>query len=385
MRAIQNMLLNGLDSARETVCQIGLRLQQEGLVARTWGNLSVRVDGEHFVISPSGFFYEQTRPEHVPLVSVKDLSWQGGEKPSSEKGLHAAVYQEYPDIGAVVHTHQSAASAVASARRSIGKNIPCAAYALPTTQKLARCAVAAMKKAPINGNGWRRVLLANHGAVCAAQTMAEATVAAINLESEAEVYVAREYASRMNRKQIHPSDTMVMAYEYARLEHIKKKAMAKRPCLQFFRFNAASAPGFVRQVFKRRKDVNHIVLSCLPFTRAFSFTDIALKPLLDDMAQIVGTFAGRIDDLDMTGTREPGSRNAVFIRDNGALCMGANELDSGAVQMVLEKSCRSHIVSALLGGGFVIPWVERVMMRQIYKKKYSRLGFKDRRAYERKL
>ena len=385
MTGTLDVSVNSLDFARETVCQTGLRLQQEGLVARTWGNLSVRVNGEHFVISPSGFFYEQTRPEHVPLVSITDLSWQGGEKPSSEKGLHAAVYRRYPDIGAIVHTHQSAASAVASARRSIGENIPCAVYALPTTKKLARHAVAAMKKAPVHGNGWRRILLANHGAVCAAQTMADAVAAAIDLEGEAEAYVAREYTSRLNRKQIQLSDTMVMAYEYAKLEHTKRKARAKLPCRQFSRFNAAFAPDFVREVFERRKDVNHMVLSRLPFTLAFSFADIPLKPLLDDMAQIVGTFAGCIDDLGAANTREPGSRNAVFVRDNGALCMGFNEVDSGAVQMVLEKSCRSHIASALLGGGFVIPWVERVMMRQIYKKKYSRLGSKDRQADERRL
>jgi L-fuculose-phosphate aldolase len=135
-------------------------------------------------------------------------------------------------------------------------------------------------------------------------------------------------------------------------------------------------PRFIRNVFDRRKDVMYILLSRQPYTRALAFTNMPLKPHLDDMAQIVGTFAGCIEDMTAICQNEPGSRNAVFVKCDGALCLGRDAADAAAVQMVLEKASRSHIESTVLGGGYVIPWIERFAMRLIYKKKYSRIGRK---------
>lgn len=364
------------DKAKEAVCRAGIQLQEEKLVARTWGNLSIRVDDGRFAVSPSGLFYEDIEPGHVPLVAISDLKSEGGVKPSSEKALHAAVYRAFPDIGAIVHTHQSAASAVAAARLGIGDEIPCAAYALPTTNKLAESAVQAMKQTPVHRKGWRRILLANHGAVCAARNMADAVSAALDLECQAEAFVAKIYARRIHSKQLRLSDIMALAYLYAILEMKRTKSGTEQPESVFSRFDSVWMPEFIRNVFDRRKDVTCIILSRLPYTRAFAFANMPLKPHLDDMAQIVGASAGCIEDMAATYRKEPGSRNAVFVKGDGALCLGRDASDAGAVQMVLEKASRSHIESAVLGGGYVIPWVERLVMRLIYKKKYSRIGRK---------
>ncbi len=187
-----------LQEAREIVCRAGLELVKEGLVARTWGNISCRVDEHSFVITPSGRNYEDLKPDDIVQVAIEDLSWSGPVKPSSEKGLHAEVYKLSAEGGAVIHTHQPSASVAAAARREVsvvdeelaavlGTRIPCAAYGLPGTKKLKAATAEALKT-----SGARAALMANHGAVCFGKTMNEAFQVASALERACEGYIARE-------------------------------------------------------------------------------------------------------------------------------------------------------------------------------------------------
>ena len=77
--------------AKELVIKAGLDLIENGLIARTWGNVSCRVDEKSFVITPSGRPYESLTPKDIVLCSVEDASYTGDIKPSSEKGIHALV------------------------------------------------------------------------------------------------------------------------------------------------------------------------------------------------------------------------------------------------------------------------------------------------------
>lgn len=167
-----------VEEARKLVVESGLRLVREGLVSRTWGNISVRLDHESFLITPSGISYEGMKPENIVRVFMADLRAEGPYKPSSERALHQEIYREKPEIRAIIHTHQTAASAVSAARKPIdglagemltviGPHVHTAPYALPGTKKLARSAAIAIK-------GSNAVLLANHGAVCVGRNMDEA-------------------------------------------------------------------------------------------------------------------------------------------------------------------------------------------------------------------
>jgi L-fuculose-phosphate aldolase len=182
-----------LAQAQSLVWDAGRRLHREGLVARTWGNLSLRVNADLFVITPSGIVYEDMRPEQIVPVSLGDLRYTGALKPSSEKAMHAAIYRHRPEIGAVIHTHQSAASSVAAARRDIrhippsaretlGAVVRTAAYALPGTRKLAKATVRALA-------GSKAALLANHGAVCLGSDMTEAFRVCTALESLCQAFI----------------------------------------------------------------------------------------------------------------------------------------------------------------------------------------------------
>ena len=131
---------------REQVLAAARRLVEERLIARTWGNISVRVSETQFLITPSGLAYETLRADQLVLVDIADGSYHGPVKPSSEKGIHAAAYRLRPEAGFVIHTHQYWASVAGVAGTAVtgfihpllGKRVPCAAYGLPGTKSLRR-------------------------------------------------------------------------------------------------------------------------------------------------------------------------------------------------------------------------------------------------------
>lgn len=343
--------------ARERVVQTGVTLQKKELVARTWGNISQRIDQDTFAVSPSGIFYEDIRPEDVAVVTIEDLQWEGKTKPSSEKGLHRNIYRDHPGVTAIIHTHQPAASAVAAARLPVNGNIPCAPYALPTTKTLAKkaAAVIAGDSSWLNGS----LLLANHGALCTGETMEAALTQALELEKAADDLV--------HRKSEGFSGEMGPVYRLA----LEERKEPRKP--EIFLRSQKDLPPLIAEVFRQRSDRNSILWSREPYTLAYSTLGIPLKPMLDDMAQLIGLSVSSIKPEQQPG-RTLRKRESLFIQGEGALCLGADRSDADAVRMVLEKSARAAVESAILGKGLVISLPERLLMRQIYLKKYSRIS-----------
>ncbi|MBR4168457.1 MAG: class II aldolase/adducin family protein [Lachnospiraceae bacterium] len=154
---------------KQQVADTGRILLEKELVARTWGNISVRIDEKRFAISPSGLGYENMRADDVPIYDFVAETWEGSRKPSSEKKVHAAAYRTYPDVQFVIHTHQDYATAVGlvgtddlqmtDEEREILGPVEVAAYGLPGTKKLCANVEAALKK------GAKVVLMKHHGAV----------------------------------------------------------------------------------------------------------------------------------------------------------------------------------------------------------------------------
>ena len=100
--------------AKELVVRAGKEVVASGLIARTWGNISCRIDDKQFVITPSGKPYETLTPDEIVLVNIEDCSYDGDIKPSSEKGIHAEAYKLRPEVNFVIHTHQIIASVVST-------------------------------------------------------------------------------------------------------------------------------------------------------------------------------------------------------------------------------------------------------------------------------
>lgn len=182
---------------KQQVIAAGLRLLQEGLVAGTWGNVSLRVDKDFMLITPSGRKYEDITAEDIVLMDIHTSKYEGTIKPSSEHKLHSEIYRTRPEINAVIHTHQMNASTCAAARREvppilddmaqiIGTSVRVAPYALPSTHKIVKGTVKALK-------GRMAALMANHGAVCIGRDMEEAFVVAQVLEKACKAFIEAEF------------------------------------------------------------------------------------------------------------------------------------------------------------------------------------------------
>ena len=110
-----------LEELKELVCKANLELPKYGLVTFTWGNVS-GVDREKglMVIKPSGVEYDHMTPEDMVVVSLATgEKVEGKWKPSSDTATHVKLYNAFPNIGGVVHTHSRWATAWAQAGRGI--------------------------------------------------------------------------------------------------------------------------------------------------------------------------------------------------------------------------------------------------------------------------
>ena len=98
------------EKLREMLVEYGKKLVQSGLVQGTWGNISVRIDDTYMLTTPSGIDYIRLKSDDMVKVQIDDMSYEGINKPTSEKELHAAIYKQRPDIGAIIHTHSKYSS-----------------------------------------------------------------------------------------------------------------------------------------------------------------------------------------------------------------------------------------------------------------------------------
>ena len=169
-------------------------LSGRGFLAGTGGNVSMRVDGKRFAITPSGMDYHAMTARDVCIVNLDTLALEeGASKPSVECGLHAALLRGRPDAAAAVHTHQPLASAVAllgvepgvpdELREVLGPRVPVVGYAPSGTPLLVH---ALRKELRPDAHAY---LLRNHGMICCGTTMAAAISIAEHLESAARCYL----------------------------------------------------------------------------------------------------------------------------------------------------------------------------------------------------
>ena len=155
---------------REALVSYGVKLVETGLVQGTWGNISVRLDENHMLVTPSGLDYLRLTPDDMVKVNIENLEYEGSIKPTSEKGLHAGLYQLRPDLGAVIHTHSKYCCMFAAARKPLpvedpemqavfGKEVALAGYGLPGSKRLSKNTVDAF------GDGMGAIMTA-HGMIC---------------------------------------------------------------------------------------------------------------------------------------------------------------------------------------------------------------------------
>lgn len=177
---------------RQALVDYGNALVACGLVQGTWGNLSVRLDEKYMLTTPSGLDYTRLTADDMVKVNLETLKYEGDKKPTSEKGLHAAIYLNRPEIGAVIHTHAKYSSVFAAANKDMpvleeyrdifGSEIKLAKYALPGTKALKKNTAEAV------GNNYGAIM-ANHGMIACGETIEKAFENCSKIEENGQKYL----------------------------------------------------------------------------------------------------------------------------------------------------------------------------------------------------
>ena len=109
-----------MQQLKQQVFEANMDLPRYGLVAFTWGNVSA-IDRQRglVVIKPSGIAYESMTVDDMSVVDLQGHVVEGRWRPSSDTATHLALYRRYPDLGGVVHTHSTHATAWAQAGLAI--------------------------------------------------------------------------------------------------------------------------------------------------------------------------------------------------------------------------------------------------------------------------
>jgi len=195
---------------KQLVYEANLALVRHNLVLFTWGNVSA-IDREQglIAIKPSGVSYDTMTAEHIVLVDLDGKVVDGNYKPSSDTATHLVLYRQfsemgYPEVGGVVHTHSTYATAWAQARRAIpnigtthsdyfSQEIPCTRpmteqeirgdYETETGNVIVEC----FRERSINPMHVPGVLVSNHGSFAWGKNADDAVHNAVVLEEVAKM------------------------------------------------------------------------------------------------------------------------------------------------------------------------------------------------------
>lgn len=165
------------DAWKQQICQIGRRMYDSGFVAANDGNISVRLNAQEVLTTPTGVSKGFMTPEMLVKVDLAGRVLQAATdwRPSSELKMHLRVYKERPDVQAVVHAHPPYATTFAVARMPLNQPliaeavvslgcVPVTEYAAPSTQEVPDAIARYLEH-------FDAVLLANHGALAWGQDL----------------------------------------------------------------------------------------------------------------------------------------------------------------------------------------------------------------------
>ena len=331
--------------ARKLLVESGKQLLETGLVARTWGNVSCRLDEKSCVITPSGLDYMKTEEKDIVKLDLETGQWHGERKPSGERGVHIAAYRAFPDAGFVIHTHQTYATAVGLAgydsldmtddeRQKLG-GIALAGYGLSGTKKLTSAVTKALE------TGAQTILMVHHGVLICGRERDEAIERAVLLEE----------VCRRNIRGIpevkNSSDGLTGGETYGEK-------------LTRYRLKPEAADMFgCAEVFVS------------PAIAAWAGTGMDLVAQIDDMAQMIGRKIPIAADQN-DAIKQLKKHSAVIIPGTGAAVRAADEDDLEAMKLLVEKACVCAVHTGSMGVSARLGRIDTALQHFIYMNKYSK-------------
>jgi L-fuculose-phosphate aldolase len=155
---------------RQDIIDVGKLVFQKGWVAANDGNITVRLDQDRILATPTGICKGMMDHDDLIIVDMQGKKIEGKKECTSEIAMHLTVYEMRPDIRSVVHAHPPVATGFATAGRALNLAllpeviiglgcVPLADYGLPGTPELTRPMLPLIPK-------YDAIMMGNHGAVC---------------------------------------------------------------------------------------------------------------------------------------------------------------------------------------------------------------------------
>ena len=189
-------MLGGDQQPREQIVQTGRQMYERGWMAANEGNITVLLDNERILATPTGVCKGHMRPEDLIVCDRDGRKITGQRECTTEMAMHVAIYARRPEIRAVVHAHPPVSTGFAVAGRALNLglmpelivglgSVPLAEYGLPGTPALVEGMLPYIPK-------YDALLLANHGAVCYGEDLDAAFARMETLEHLARIALVAE-------------------------------------------------------------------------------------------------------------------------------------------------------------------------------------------------
>lgn len=181
------------EAEKKQVLQSALQMKEYRLISLTGGNVSLRVEGGNFLVTPSGMAYETMSPEDIVVVDASGKVVEGRLKPSSDTPALLYIFEKMPWVNAIIHTHQPYATAV-----GLSCDLLPACMVTIIDANRADVQVAPFTASSDVGMGELTVeyagdalavILKHHGVMAYGASMEEALYSAVYLEEAAKTYI----------------------------------------------------------------------------------------------------------------------------------------------------------------------------------------------------
>ena len=186
------MAIEKLEQLRKTVVRGAQEIYSKGLVEDGEGNVSVRINKNEILVTPTSTKYNMLSPELIVHMDLEGNVIGSGKIPSTEVKMHLAVYKDRPKVKCVIHNHSSYISMLSVLRKGIpiimeqqviflGGEIHCTEITEAHTEEMGASALKALDRN-------NAAVLANHGAIICGKSLDHAVRFSVVLEKMAKVY-----------------------------------------------------------------------------------------------------------------------------------------------------------------------------------------------------